>query len=67
LIVAAKSPRVAFGLASVKVATIAPLIGAPSVPVTFTLVGVSGASVTVAVLFAVTVLPPTSLILALTA
>jgi hypothetical protein len=66
-IVAVKSLAVAFGLASVKVATGMVPVYEPSVPVMFTLVAVSEASATVALLVALVVLPPTSLMVVLSA
>ena len=64
LIVAVKSPTAAFGSASVNVATVA-VTDAPSVALIGSAVAVSGASATVAVLVAVAVLPPTSVIVTL--
>src|SRR6201998_274253 len=61
LMVAVKSLRGAFGLASVKVATVAAR-AAPSVPLKIVPAAVSGASATLAVPLSVVVLPPTSLI-----
>ena len=60
-IVAVKSLASAFGLASVNVATVAPLSAVPSVPLTVVPVAVSGASAMFALLLALAVLPPTSL------